>query len=380
MNYFLRRRVRKHGLEYLRQARHLRNLREDVLAEDDLRSLTDAELRLKKAVEAGEWEEVKSRGEAVGALVTRLHPLRPGAGFRDNFEILVVAIAVAMGFRAYFLQPFKIPTGSMQPTLYGIHSRVQKGPTFFDRMPLKLLRFALFGEWYMEVRAKNDGEFSFRGHAENSIDGFVYVSGVPHMVPRDAREEHFRQEFQLDQGALVRKGALLWSGIRISGDHVFVDKVRWNFRHPQRGEIVVFNTDGIPIVPEVPQGTHYIKRLVGLPGERVGIRIPAITVNDEPIPDPRKRAMLANRCEGYGELPYQPTGVGKLTPNPFTSPYPLQKNGDSIPLGLSQYLAFGDNTRSSLDGRYWGPIPEKNLVGPGAFVYWPVSARWGLAR
>src|SRR3984885_2554177 len=46
----------------------------------------------------------------------------PNPVWRENVEVLLVAIAVAMGIRTFFLQPFKIPTGSMQPTLYGITS------------------------------------------------------------------------------------------------------------------------------------------------------------------------------------------------------------------------------------------------------------------
>ena len=46
----------------------------------------------------------------------------PNAAWRENVEVLLVALAVAMGIRTFFLQPFKIPTGSMQPTLYGVTS------------------------------------------------------------------------------------------------------------------------------------------------------------------------------------------------------------------------------------------------------------------
>src|SRR5215472_9165154 len=46
----------------------------------------------------------------------------PNPVWRENIEVLLVAIAVAMGIRTFFLQPFKIPTGSMQPTLYGVNS------------------------------------------------------------------------------------------------------------------------------------------------------------------------------------------------------------------------------------------------------------------
>jgi len=44
------------------------------------------------------------------------------------------------------------------------------------------------------------------------------------------------------------------------------------------------------------------------------------------------------------------------------------------------YFAMGDNSANSLDSRYWGPVPEENLVGRGLFVYWPFNRHWGLIR
>ena len=55
----------------------------------------------------------------------------------------------------------------------------------------------------------------------------------------------------------------------------------------------------------------------------------------------------------------------------------LREAGDSIALG-DEYLPMGDNTRSSFDGRYWGPVPRTQMLGPAACVYWPLSVRWGL--
>src|SRR5437879_8705650 len=54
----------------------------------------------------------------------------PNAAFRENVEVLLVALAVAMGIRTFFLQPFKIPTGSMQPTLFGVTSFPEYGHGF----------------------------------------------------------------------------------------------------------------------------------------------------------------------------------------------------------------------------------------------------------
>jgi signal peptidase I len=44
------------------------------------------------------------------------------------------------------------------------------------------------------------------------------------------------------------------------------------------------------------------------------------------------------------------------------------------------YFALGDNSYNSYDSRYWGPVPEENLVGRGLLVYWPFAPHWGLIR
>ncbi|HEX7617286.1 MAG TPA: S26 family signal peptidase, partial [Verrucomicrobiae bacterium] len=83
----------------------------------------------------------------------------PHAAWRENVEVLLVALAVAMGIRTFFLQPFKIPTGSMQPTLYGVTSQDLPGDNNF-KMPAGWERVK---EWfagvsYVHVVAQNDGE------------------------------------------------------------------------------------------------------------------------------------------------------------------------------------------------------------------------------
>ena len=54
--------------------------------------------------------------------------------------------------------------------------------------------------------------------------------------------------------------------------------------------------------------------------------------------------------------------------------------GNSKTLGKEQYWAMGDNSYNSSDSRYWGPVPERNLVGPALFCYFPFGRNWGLIR
>ena len=56
------------------------------------------------------------------------------------------------------------------------------------------------------------------------------------------------------------------------------------------------------------------------------------------------------------------------------------KGDQEIKLGGRQYLAMGDNSPDSSDGRIWGPVPEQNLVGPALFVYWPFLPHFGVIR
>ena len=82
----------------------------------------------------------------------------PNAAWRENIEVLLVALAVAMGIRTFFLQPFKIPTGSMQPTLYGVTSQnLINEPSFRIPTGLTRVREWFAGVSYIHIVAENDG-------------------------------------------------------------------------------------------------------------------------------------------------------------------------------------------------------------------------------
>jgi len=378
-----RRRIRKRTRELLRHARHVRHMREDVMTEGERERLQKHEAALRDVYRRRAWDDVEPARDALTETLVALTPKRSLAGVRENLEVLVVAVAVAMGFRAYFLQPFKIPTGSMQPTLFGITSEDRAEPGTLDRMPFKPFKWLVTGEWYRTVTAKHGGTLGLQmaGNGQPYVDPnypndwYYMVAGRRYRIPKRAR-----MAFEL--GEYVPRGAVLWAGSRTAGDHVFVDKVRWNFFPPRRGQVMVFGTRGIEQLEEDlavdkhgrPLSTHYIKRMCGLPGERIAIEAPWLLIDREPVQAPWTIRRIAERAPGYAG--YCAGGQNADW---------LRYDGQERRLSDTEYAALGDNTRNSRDSRYWGPVPRRNLVGPACWVYWPFHrmndlGRWGLIR
>ena len=368
MNFLERRRCRKEAKALIHHALHLENMRGDLLGVAVVARIKAAAVALSDALKSRDVAVLPDRMAALTTCLenaTAKHPLRGGA-FRENFEVAVVAVVVAMGLRTYFIQPFKIPTGSMQPTLYGITSEMSESPSLLDRFPFKIVKFAVTGDRYSVRRATADGRLgqALMSPTDPSVVLFQ-IGGKRHKIPKDALSDGNGYEFgnpRFHPSREVRKGEILWAGVRHSGDHLFVNKVIWNFRKPRRDEVMVFKTDGIP---GLVQGTHYIKRMCGLPGEKVSINPPHLVVDNQPVAGFRGIDRVTSAADGY---------------NGYQLAQDLGTVQDSKSLGLDEYYALGDNTRNSADSRFFGTVPARNLVGPAVLVYWPISSRWGLIR
>ncbi|HBA86172.1 MAG TPA: signal peptidase I [Verrucomicrobia bacterium] len=364
MNFFQRRKQQQYVKHLLHEARHARAMREDVAAPALVAKILHAEQALKEAALMDSSADIERAGELLVDAVTELYPQKSYPRVRENIEILVVALAVAMAFRTFFIQPFKIPTGSMQPTLYGIIVTPQTSRTWLDYFPVNLVPLALFGERFEQVTAKTTGQIGHR--YVNEDEALVYeIAGVPHVIRKGLSR-------YVDLGDYVTKGQIIANGRVKFGDHIFVDKIRYNFFPPKRGNIVVFDTDRIQH-PRIRPHSFYIKRLVGLPGEKVAVHPPYLEVNDRKITEPYPFERLLNdRKDGY-------KGYSLAMSGPGTSAL-LQNEQDKIEIGMDEFLPFGDNTDFSLDGRYFGPVKIQSMVGPAFLVYWPLSKRWGHVR
>jgi len=395
MSFFALHGARRSLKKTVRHARNLFLMREDLFSAEEHARFTQALDRAREAFLRSKDPEAIQEAEAwllevAGASV----PRASFAELRSFFEVWVTALAVAMAFRAYFYQPFRIPTNSMYPTLYG-NTSVDGGKQWHDDSPLaKVPKWLLTGSWYKEVVAKESGVFLFRAHgpkpgygAAQKING----SGALYHIPTDAvyrmelagvlrKNPHFNNELVMEASF----GQTLWEGRVTLGDFVFVNRWIWNLRPPRRGEVMVFTTQGIP---SLQQGTHYIKRMCGVPGDELEIRPPNLLVNGEILREPEMIKLISTGAKlgdwarpfyGYtlpGELAIK---LGQEPPKPRTSETLLLYWGDHVRLDSKSYYAMGDNSPESSDSRFWGVVPEKNLLGPGAVVYWPFfNPRWG---
>ena len=262
MQFFQKNNLRKAAKALSHEALNVLNMNRDVFSPDVVAALDGTLAELSQMRKTGTEEQLHTALESTRTLLDKVTPTCFSPTMRELVETLVVAFGVAMAFRAYFFQPFKIPTGSMQPTLYGIHSTTLPadgaGPGFLDKMPFKPFKWLITGTWYREVVARTDGIVSVYTDGMKA-PGYVLLSvaGKKFKVPHDAYE---RADIQISNprpagmadnpntnqrtlaSGYVKKGERLWAGYITAGDQVFVNRLAWNFSHPKRSDVIVFAT------------------------------------------------------------------------------------------------------------------------------------------
>ena len=399
-------------------ARKFVNYKRDLMEPEKIEAIENCREELIQAVKAGDREKTAEADKALTKACEGALPRykRPNA-IEENIEVFFVAIVIALGIRAYYLQPFRIPTGSMQPTLNGIIGEQIKKEDF-PSMPVKAVEFVLRGSKYMHKELDRDrtlvstdparfleerNRLWFTYTKVHFTDGSMTIHAPRAVLTRQLgfmSSLAFNNNGQL-KSPVVPKGTVLVSGRVSSGDLVLVDKVSYNFRNPKRGEVWVFDTRGIEGIHRRsgPQGagSHYIKRLAGVPGDTLQIKPPKLLVNGA---DPEEQMLLDvmnmsgpfSNPEGVPPMKWENVGYvlahsGRPGDGEFSRKRYLDDESDTVtlekdvPYGFRQYFSLGDNTDNSLDSRYWGPVNEYNVVGPALFSLWPITTgHWGLIR
>ena len=185
------------------------------------------------------------------------------SGIWEWIESILFALIIAVVIRVFIVEPYRIPSGSMRPTLI-------------------------------------EGDIIL-------VNKFMYGARIP------------------------------FTDIRLPG-----------LTKPKRGDVIVF------IYPE-DRKKNFIKRLIGFPGDNVEIKNGLIYVNDKPLDDP----VFNQNIDGSVRFYYNKGS--------------LAKESQKIIVPNGSLFVLGDNSRSSLDSRYWGFVPYKNLLGKAIVIYWPLK-------
>lgn len=394
---------KKDALHLVKGAKKFVDYKRDLLRPERVAEIESRRVDLVTAIKSKDLAKVNEASKQIRTVCENSLPHEKPLGWlEENVEVMFVAIVIALGLRAYYLQPFRIPTGSMQPTLNGIIGRPlvrDQWPSFPVRMWEKIVR----GRTYVyEVNDKDrqvsdlkDMQFMhFFSRSE-----LIFADSSSRRLPAPTGPlyeiglKKATDEIRANRGILA-KDTVLCEGIIDSGDLVLVDKFTYHFRKPKRGEVFVFNTIGIEgtkksagakrgeISPQ-EDATHYIKRLGAVPGDVLSVSPPHILIDGKIAREPGFEAVY--RLPLHKQPEFKGYSFAKLGGSRYAPM--LVKSGDSIHLklqtkpGMREYAALGDNSGNSLDSRYWGTVKEFNLVGPALFSLWPITTgHWGFIR
>jgi signal peptidase I len=414
--------MRENAANWIELAEKVYHFRRDVLPAKDVAELQARTANLKAQVKEGVGaEKLKLTIESLEEVLRKTGgAIYPKTALVENVEFFLVAAIVILGIRTYFVQPFKIPTNSMWPTYNGMTPQAFVKPSDEPGYVARALRFVAFGAFPRRVDAPASGEvlIPFDGSRvpHKNVPGrnwlifpttnkeytlLVGDSEVKVQVPADfdfewavrdsffpnatpshepgsvdlrrvllAQKERIAGELNGGRFPMLRTGKQVRAGERVmafdilTGDQLFVDRMSYHFVRPSVGSGFVFRTGNIEGIARDYGDQYYIKRLVGVPGDTLEIRDYALMRNGAPITGSDAFAKNATR---EGHYPgYRNLGMLEA------------KSQLKIP--ASNYFAMGDNSANSADGRYWGFVPAKDVVGRPILVYYPFTRHWGPAK
>jgi len=160
------------------------------------------------------------------------------------------------------------------------------------------------------------------------------------------------------------------------GDHVFVNREQfaprtsWTgpllpYREIHRGDIVVF-------LSPAEAGLYVVKRIIGIPGDRIHLRDGIVYRNGEKMDEPY--VIHSSVVDAYNPYRDNFPAVPASDYNNVTPEWQLlmkqNLQGDDLVVPADSYFGMGDNRDVSYDSRYWGFIPKENVIGRPMFIYW----------
>jgi signal peptidase I len=418
--------MRENAANWLELAEKVWNFRRDQLGAKEsaelLERTADVRQKVKEQVPA---EKLKLALESLEDVLRRTGgAIYPKGALVENVEFFLVAAIVILGIRTYFVQPFKIPTNSMWPTYNGMTPEIFAKKADEPSIGAKAVRAVAFGAWPHRLDAAEDGEIlvpvgglESRGRVHSRtvpgrswlvfptklreyslvvgksttrvklpmdfdfdwvISEALILPGQPYdrqrlyaeLARRERSGEFVRREVNGEMLECIRTGIYVKAGDRIlsfdelTGDQLFVDRFSYHFVKPAVGSGFVFRTGHIKQLVDDYGDQYFVKRLVGGPGDTLEAQGTGLIRNGAPITGADTFEANAKRSGKYPGY----VAMGMLAP------------GAKLEVPARSFFAMGDNSPNSQDGRYWGFVPAKDVVGRPLFVYFPFTKHWGPAR
>ena len=382
-----------------RHLAHLLHRDRDLLPEEKRQKIEAVLATLREALASGDDGRIALAAKRYG----KYDPVTPSSSesfLKSLADVLFFILMLAFGARALFIQPFKIPTSSMEPTLYGIHFQALPAEAVPDNPLRQAFDWANLSRRYVRETVSQDGSLLevFPANPDLPLPGRLpglfrpllpttgfnignaayLLPGTPHQAAQAnpklmAAEYYLQQQGRLPPIAF-QQGETLACGAAESGDHLFVDRTYLAFHEPRRGDVIVFTTDGLGLGDGRPlAGKYYIKRLVGLPGDTLRITDHRLYLKADGATE--FRLVDGSVAPAFERIYSQQGGYRGYCHLPGSRFLVDNEAEFLVPAG--HYFMMGDNSERSSDSRFFGAVPRRNLVGRALLVWWPFSRRWG---
>jgi signal peptidase I len=434
--------ARTSAIHWLEVATTVWNVRNDRLSPSEAAELSRSREALAQLVrDRADVPKLNLAMEELESVLRRTGgAIYPRTALAENVEFFLIAAIVILGIRAYFFQPMVIPTNSMWPSYYGLTAENFPPGTSPPGLISRIARLAAFGAVRKEMDAPEGGMVSAVFFTDLAGQPILDVYGQPLLVPKPVEgrswlvfpakqaeytlyvndrpvkievpedfhefdrvlaETYFptpqaftdlwnraKAEGRLERamipggasqsfsvyrmplGKTVKAGEPVVRFDVMKGEMLVVDRFSYHFIRPKVGTAFVFATGRIPdLVRAGIPDQFYIKRLVGVPGDTLEVKEPVLYRNGAPITGAVAFDLNARREGNYR---------GYFNSSPGHGQYLFP--GQTLTVPPHSFLGFGDNSIDSEDGRYWGFVPDRDVVGRPLFIYYPFTRRWGIPQ
>jgi len=428
--------MRRHAANWLEVADRVHKFRRDQLSAAQNQRLVAAAGELRQRVkERADASRLKMAIESLEDVLRdtggRIYPM---SSLVENVEFFLVAAIVILGVRAYFVQPFKIPTNSMWPSYYGITHETD-APGESPGLAREAWRFLTLGGWHYQANAPAAGELLLPVFADGTL-AFTQKRGRTALViPTIKREysfgvggrtvgltipgggtstEDFRIEktvedmlrasgtklrslrdvpeiLQRQRASLASSAMTMW----FNGQN-YERRVYWipTGRQVRAGEPVLsfdLLTGDLLFVdrvsyhfvrPQVGQGfVFHTRNIAEIGSDQYYIK--RLTGVPGDVLEIREPVLYRNGAPITGADAFAANAAREgLYRGYFNGPAGRARYlgpGETATVPADHFFALGDNSGESADSRYWGFIPAKDVVGKPLIIYYPLTRRWGLA-